>query len=474
MKALNIILMLVLFVLAFRRLKQDYTGGLALVTAFVVSLPDYLRISFGGGIPELTVQRLLLLGLLFTYRSAPHPAGTPPPVPLLRGLLWFSGAQFVSMVLSIALKGSLKWWMVFNLEILAYYFIVSRVMVSREAIVRLLRGIAYALAGVALLAAIEKYRGINLSRHLLLGWGIGDFDITSTYPHRILMGYAMAMAVPILFALREREQSKGRKRLMGLMVLMAVAGCYFSNSRGPWSGLILGGGILFILGSNAMRRSFAMLGVLAVLLMAVKPGVRETVFAAVKSIFEEDSVKANSYNYRWKLWEIAYAEIRKSPERTLFGYGGLSNMSMDLGEYFEKGAGGSSEMLGYTSWDNQMACDLIELGVVGFGIEMGLFAAILWMLGKAVWRAKGSDRSIMAGFLAACVIFMFGMSNVYIFSPQLRCLFWTLVACGVRFGQLKDIAPEAETKAVPERDEFLDQPPWRRRSQNASRSEHSS
>jgi hypothetical protein len=474
MIVLHLGLMLVIFVLAWRRMKQDFALGLAFVAALLVTLPDYLRISFGGGIPELTIQRLLLLGLLVCYRVAPKPGGVHLPVPMLRGLIAFGVAQFCSLLFSIYFKGSFKWLMVFSLEIVVFYIIVSRSMTSRDAVVKLLYAVAVGLAFVSVLAAIEKYRGINLSRHLLLGWGIGDYDITSTYPHRILLGYAMAMAVPILFALREREQRKRRKWLLTVMVLLAVAGCYFSNSRGPWSGMILGAGILFILGSGAMRRSFAMLGIMAVLVMAAKPGVRETVFAAVKSIFEEDSVKANSYNYRWKLWEIAFSEIKKSPERTWLGYGGLSNEVMDLGDYFEKGAGGSSEMLGYTSWDNQMACDLIEYGAVGFGLEMGLFLAVIITMLKMAWRASGSDRSILAGFIAACVIFMYAMSNVYIFSPQLKCLFWTLVACGVRFGQLKDTAPEAEPKVVPDNDELFDPPPWRRRSQNASQSEHSS
>ncbi len=464
MSAVSLLLMLIIFVLALRRLKQDFALGLAFVVGLLVSLPDYMRVSFGGGIPELTVHRLLLVGLIFCYRAEPKPTEPGLPVPFIRGLVAFGIAQFVSMVFSIYFKASLKWMLVYWLEIVAFYVIVSRSMTSRDAIVKLLTMVAFALGAVSLLAGFEKYRGLNLSRYLLLGGGVGDFDITATYPHRILLGYAMAMAVPILFALMEREPRKGRKRLMGIMVLLAIAGCYFSNSRGPWSGLILGAGILFVLGSGAMRRAFVMIGICAALVIAAKPGVRETVVGAVKSIFEEDSVKANSYNYRWKLWEIAFSEIKKSPERTLFGYGGLSNEAMDLTEYFEKGEGGNAEVLGYTSWDNQLACDLIELGVVGFGIEVGLFTAVLFTLLKMAWRSKGSDRSIFAGFIAACTIFIYAMSNVYIFSPQLKCLFWTLVACGIRFGQLTEAAPKPEPQ--PQFDPYAQQrPPHRRRPQ---------
>ena len=36
---------------------------------------------------------------------------------------------------------------------------------------------------------------------------------------------------------------------------------------------------------------------------------------------DKDSLKRKSYDYRWKLWEVAMGEIKKSPERTLFGIG---------------------------------------------------------------------------------------------------------------------------------------------------------
>jgi hypothetical protein len=142
-----------------------------------------------------------------------------------------------------------------------------------------------------------------------------------------------------------------------------------------------------------------------------------------------------SYEYRGILWHVAYSEITKSPVRLLFGYGGLTTETMDLSRYFKRGAGGTTALLGFTSWDNQMACDLIEFGYVGFIAEMVLLGSVLVGIIKLGMRVPKSDRNFMLAMFAACGIYTYAMTNVYIFSPQLKCLFWAVVACGIRYGQ---------------------------------------
>jgi hypothetical protein len=151
---------------------------------------------------------------------------------------------------------------------------------------------------------------------------------------------------------------------------------------------------------------------------------------------DKDSIKAKSYEYRGILWHIAYTETAKEPVRMLFGYGGLSTETMDLSRYFEKEAGGTVALTGFTSWDNQMACDLMEFGYVGFLTEIALLLAMMWTFIK-FWRMLPSlDRNFIVAFISAIGIYLYALSNVYIFSPQLKCLFWALAACGMRFGHL--------------------------------------
>lgn len=455
MNGRNLVLMLLVFSVAMRYVRIDFASGLAICMGLFVSMPDYLRLSFGGGIPELTIQRLLLIGLLICWRSASQRFCSRSPVPFLRGLLAFGAAQFVSLLFSIHTSGSLKSLVAYSLEIVLLFSIVSIRVQDREAVRKVLYGIGIGLGGVAVLAAVEKYWGLNVTRQVLLGNGMALEDTTSTYPHRILLGYAMAMGVPILFALAEREQRKLWKRLLWCMVLLLIAGCYFSNSRGPWSALIAGALLFFFLGSRSSRKAAIVVAVLGALVLGARPGVRETIWGLIFSTFEQDSLKAKSYEYRWRLWHVAYAEITKSPERALLGYGGLSTETMDLSHYFEKESGGTAAILGFTSWDNQLACDLIEFGFVGFLVEVGVLLAVMCSLVSLWFRSADTDRSMMAAFTVACAIFMYAMTNVYIFSPQLKCLFWALVACGLKFGQCAGPSAVNETEQVLEQSQFL-------------------
>jgi O-antigen ligase len=181
------------------------------------------------------------------------------------------------------------------------------------------------------------------------------------------------------------------------------------------------------------------------LVLVSRPGIRDTLVSAIQNTFYADSLKGRSYDYRWKLWHVAYAEISKSPGRMLFGYGGLSTEKMDLAHYFDRESGGTTTALGYTSWDNQLACDLIEFGMVGFAINVALLVAALKAILLRWRRARAPDRAMILGFATSCFIYIFALTNVYIFSPQLKFLFWTLVACGIRWS--KEAAAERKAAA---------------------------
>ena len=453
MEAAPVLLMLFVMVPLVWQLGKDYQKGLALGVALIVALPDSLRLSFGGGIPELTIQRLILITLLATWLTARRSFELHVRVPFLPVLLCLGGAQFISFILSVSHGASLKSFFAFSLEIFAFYVVVAQSLLNRERIVSLLQVLVSALAIVAVVATIERFWGFNLSLFLVYGDGATQQDSVATYPHRILLGYAMAMIVPIILALIEREFDPRKRKLLWTFLVLTIAACYFANSRGPWSGLIFATIAMIVFGSPGIKLRFAAIAMLALLVVAIRPGVRETLISAFESTFQPDSVKGKSYEYRWHLWNVAYSEISKSFERFLFGYGGLSTETMDLGSYFEKESGGTTALLGYTSWDNQLACDLIEFGSVGFAIESVLLLSIFIALVSMWWRSRGVDATLMLAFVASCTVYIYALSNVYVFSPQLKCFFWALVACGLRFGSEatapSDLAEEADDDIYP-------------------------
>jgi len=162
------------------------------------------------------------------------------------------------------------------------------------------------------------------------------------------------------------------------------------------------------------------------------------------STFESDTLKGASYEYRWILWRVAASEINVAPARLLFGYGGYSTEFMDLSRYFERQRGGTAAKIGHTSWDNQYAADLIEFGYVGLIAECVLYATILCHLINLWLGAVGPARATMGAITVSCGVFLFAMSNVYIFAPQLRFMFWILVAVAVNLQRqsIRQIQPD--------------------------------
>jgi len=201
---------------------------------------------------------------------------------------------------------------------------------------------------------------------------------------------------------------------------------------------------MWMFGGVEMRKRLKIFALCGILLLVLKPGV----FGTIRNLWEQsmsrDTMKGKSVDYRKILWKIAYAELTKSPSVALFGYGGHSTETLDVSEYFDRGAGGLAAGLGYTSWDSQFASNFMQYGFLGFGIEALFYLSILVMTFKA-WRASsGIDRELTTACLAAIVVFLWAMLTVAIFNPQVEYLFLILVALSLRLRELPDESQPVE------------------------------
>ena len=422
-----------------------------MVFALLVFLPSSLRIELPAGLPQLTIHRILIVvAFLFLIRNR-KPDRSRWPIPNLRLMLLFGLSQSVSVVLSCQFLVGLKGLFSYALEGVVFYMLISEYLHTEGGIARLLSSICCGLAAGAILAAVEKYLHFNLVEALLpssRGIGMERSDITSTYTHRIMLGYAMAMGVPLALALSTQIKEAKPRRVMYLIALLLIGAAYFSMSRGPWLGLGLGLVGMAALGGKSMRRKLAFVGLLAVVVVISRPGIGESIHSLGSATFKQDSLKAQTYQTRWELWTVAWKEIGKSPERFFFGYGPSSTDGMDLSDYWygQEGWQASMVTIGHTSWDNNYACDLIELGVVGSALEVILFVSIVWTL-VINWRdARPDTQPLQAGVAVAALIFMFAMTNVFIFAPQLKYLFWAVVAIGSNFTGL--VAKQTHGKTI--------------------------
>jgi O-antigen ligase len=258
----------------------------------------------------------------------------------------------------------------------------------------------------------------------------GARDVLSTYQHRILLGTAMAMGVPLAFFLILQPDATAKiKRYGWLAVCVMSAGCFYSGSRGPWLGLGIVFVLLLVLGSRSLRRAMFFVGLLIAATLIAQPGVRGTLLGAYRVTVDNDSHKGGTFRYRFELWKVAYTKICESPWRFMFGYGPSAGKEIEI-----------DWQLSYRdtrfvdrkieSWDNHFAYALFQTGMVGFIATFLLFFRVIYWLFRA-WRASPPDRKDgVLCLMASALVLFYMMTNVLIFAKQLDYLFWSIAAAG--------------------------------------------
>lgn len=456
---MNPIVSLLLFVVpAWLALKRDYQRGLCVALAMFALMSN--RISIETGAFEFTFQRILLLVVVLYWAGwRASQGGAPLRIPFVRLILVWWVANVLSLIFTIDTERALKWFLSFSTEFVLFYIIVSTSLTNTESVLGAYRALCVSAGIIAVLGTIEYYYGFNPNAQWL---GIiepakMDGDVVVTFQHRILFGYSMAMGFPLLLALAHSVKGRVKSVAMTIVVMLSIAACYYSGSRGPWFGAAIAGVVMYLLASARVRKSMRIFGYLTIFMIIARPGVRDTLVDLTMSTFDEDSYRGASYSYRKELWPVAINLAKTSPVRALFGHGGMSTEGMDLSDRFQ--FGGSTFLIGYSSWDNNYACDLVEFGYVGLGIEIIFYACILASLYRSLSRCPAAYRDMMAAVIAALVVYVFALTNVYMFSPQLKCMFLTLVTIGVRLpllaGQSEPSRVAVATEEMVDHEQFV-------------------
>jgi len=410
----------------------------------IVCVTDKLRLDLPGGLPELTIQRILLLISVYYWNRERRYTVKYGERGVRAALLANLFLVLCSTALSIAVDLSVKTIISLAFEEYFFYWLVYTSVRSEKDILLVFKYFGYGLAIVAALGFVEYYTQFNpVDAYITqapradLGMAYaGWYDVMGTFPHRILFGYAMVCGAVVAFGCYFLEKTKLRRYLWLALVLLFSGVTYFSNSRGPWFALPLAVGVVFLWGNTRSRKLIVYLGIAIVAGLLIKPGVRETIGNLVIETFEKDTHKGESYEYRWECWGVAWKMIGNSPIRFLFGYGGLSTQRMDLQNMFS--VGGSTYKLGYTSWDNQYAANLIEYGALGFMGFNIVFAVIAARLFTRRSRLSPSLTQVVTSAKAVLVVYLFLMTNVYSFSSQLKYFLWGLIALALAAPRMRE------------------------------------
>lgn len=429
----NLVIIAIVSVVVHLLLRRDFEKGLAAAVFFLVLLPVEVRLDTPGALPPLTGERIILLIVAFHSLKLDWKQALQPVSRIVVLLFLVALCHLASTFTAIDPWLNLKDWLGFLIETLLYFVMIAVGLRTRRGMELMAWGALSALLVVAVIATIEKYTGRNLAAMIVPGMLDFPNSITATFRHRILLGYAMAMGFPLALVLDDFAPSNRMRWVVRASLVLLPAACYFSDSRGPWVGCALGGVVMVVLGGRAIRKKLALVGVAAVLVLVLRPGVLGTVTSLWHQTFNQDTIKGRSADYRTKLWSVAYQELDKSFGYTLLGYGGHSTEILDLGYYFSRGSGGNADVLGYTSWDSQFAADFMQFGYLGFGLEALLFLLIIGMVYRSWKLSNPPDNMFLGACMATVLVFMWAMSTVSIFNPQLEFLFWALVGIAGRF-----------------------------------------
>lgn len=411
-------------------LRKDFVKGLAFAIFFWVSMTTLLRIEPPGLFPALTIHRLMLVLVAAVWLTR-NRLSTMRSIPFFGCFVFWFLVNLVSLAgTQIDLVTSLKRFLDFVLEVFVFYVVASTSLKSREDAMRVLRAAWLGLVAVALLAVLERHTGFNPVDRFIPGYerGVSERVVLSTYQHRILLGTAMAMGVPLSFVVLElyREEDK-RLRFFWVALCLLLSASYYGQSRGPWLGLILACGIMFAMGSKRVRKELVVIGIIGALALVARPGVVDTLTHFAEDTVDKTSFKGGTAQYRMELWRVAYHEVSKSPWLFLFGYGPGAGSEIQL----EWELSYRGKLFVIDSWDNQFAYALFQSGFVGLAATLLLYLKALGLFFQ-VWRRSWSpSRGVLGCLLATGAVLVWMMTNVLIFAKQIDYLFWTVIAAGL-------------------------------------------
>ena len=200
-----------------------------------------------------------------------------------------------------------------------------------------------------------------------------------------------------------------------------------------------------------------MLLVLVPVVLVLKPGVVKYLVDAVETTVDSQSLKGGNFNYRLELWKAAWTQINRSPERFLFGYGPGFGLKSTLSWELSYREGEQEEIW---SWDNHLAYDLYQSGVVGFLASLALYGSVL-LAAYRFWQQAGPDgKGLMACLIAGIIAYLFMLTNVLIFAKPVSFLFWSIAAMSYSLGLNLEELEMQEDNEVGEERPGVGEPEW--------------
>jgi len=326
-------------------------------------------------------------------------------------------------------------------EVLEYYllyFIFFKSIRSIQTINRILFAIVAAVIVSSCFGAVEAYSNWSImqwfpavahSFESVTGVASGrDQRVSSTFAHPILFGAGLTMGIVLTLYLIKITTTTGRKILLWSGLLLMFLNIYKTSSRGPWLGLILALAVIFLWDQGRVRKYLAVVGILTIAVLVIRPGVWDTIVNIYYATFNPDSPLGSSYEYRYALRNLAVNVLSKNITRGLWGYGMESFSYLNLqGKLY-------GQPYTFLSCDSAWLELMVETGYVGLWV----ISLILFVPLRYAWKGRnnGHDR-IQVYFLSTMVSYYFMMLSVAMYGwGQTGYILWMVIAGSLAYRRL--------------------------------------
>ena len=368
-------------------------------------------------------------------RKAPPISSVPLKVLILIHVIW----TLVSTVNSVEPIASLKAAISILCEYYALYYILTRTVSSIATSRKILFGMVLGIIVCSVFGAFEAYTGWSVlsyfpaREHHFFGSAVLNMDeerglrVRSTFPHAILYGEALAMAIVWSFYLLATAKRRKERVLLWAGLMLMFLNIYKTASRGPWSAVIISFLLLLIGSDKSVRKYVVAIVLLSVSVCIIRPGVWDTIKGIYDATFDPNSPVGSSYEYRWGLLAVGKAALAKDGLRTLWGYGLETFYDLHLrGEFL------GNPQHEFLSCDSSWIQLMVETGYVGLVSIFLLLAAPAWIAFRDTWKLR-----IPASFFSwicfiSLISFYYLMTSVAIYAwGQNGYMLWILIALTV-------------------------------------------
>ena len=400
--------------------------------AVLVALPLSLAVppsfaNLDSHLPDMTPTRALVIGCL-AAAAARGRLRAPP-----RWILALGGAYTTVVLVALVRDPSvLTMRLALTLTIGAFAPALLVLAVVRER--RDILVLAASLAATAVIVSVVALAEWQFDRHWIpLFPGVvfdalergGHLRARATFPHPIVLGTFLAMALQPILALTLAE--RGIRRIAaGAAAVVVAAGLAVTLSRAPWLGAIVGVAIFAAL-SGAWRRWRIMVAVAAVLAALVASPLGAPMRDAAVGLVRPET-KQERFVVQVRI-DLA-KRIGGAGVRTLVG----SSLDPATRPAFPAVIEGREVDLG-SSIDNTYVRELAQTGLLGLLALFALLIAVITVTIRGGLRAGGDLRRLASGLAAAeLVVLLVGLTVGTISFGQVGTAFWLVAGAGIAIG----------------------------------------